>query len=66
MQAAQILFTQALQINPRYAPAYNNRAMLYILMGEETAAVQDYSLSLPQPQRWRCLLQPGLSLRNLG
>ncbi len=44
--AAQTLFTQALQVNPRYAPAYNNRAMIHILMGEETAAVQDYSLSL--------------------
>jgi tetratricopeptide (TPR) repeat protein len=44
--AAQALFTQALEINPRYAPAYNNRAMIHILLGEETAAVQDYSLSL--------------------
>jgi tetratricopeptide (TPR) repeat protein len=44
--AAQTLFTQALQINPRYAPAYSNRAMIHILMGEETAAIQDYSLSL--------------------
>jgi tetratricopeptide (TPR) repeat protein len=44
--AAQALFSQALQINPRFAPAYSNRAMIHILMGEESAAVQDYTTSL--------------------
>jgi tetratricopeptide (TPR) repeat protein len=43
---AQALFDQVLQLNPRYAPAFNNRAMVHVLMGDQDAAIQDYTQSI--------------------
>lgn len=43
---ATALFDQVLRLNPQYAPAYNNRAMVHLLMGDPAAAIQDYTASL--------------------
>ena len=35
-------YTRAIEINPRYAVAYNNRGLVYRKMGEYDRAISDY------------------------
>ena len=39
-------YTKAIELDPKYAMAYNNRGWAYYLMGEYTKALKDVTISL--------------------
>jgi tetratricopeptide (TPR) repeat protein len=60
-------YTRAIQYNPKYALAYNNRGVLHDIKGEQKEALADYSRAIDNdPGYARCLLNRGDLYRSWG
>ena len=52
-------YNKAIEINPNYAEAYNNRGIIYDKQGNFTQAMSDYNKAIEiNPKLCRGLLQP--------
>ena len=59
-------YNKALELNPRLAKAYNNRANYYAATGDLVAAIADYDQALDfNPSYARAWLNRGITLRDL-
>jgi len=58
-------YNQAIEIEPRYVPAYEGRALTHYEIGEFEAAVEDYEAALAREPRAETYYQLGLALHNL-
>lgn len=65
-QAAIDVYTQAVDVAPTYARAYERRGLAHFELGEYDAAAQDYERALEHGPRAEAHYQLGLALRHLG
>ncbi|MEO1068623.1 MAG: tetratricopeptide repeat protein [Cyanobacteria bacterium J06638_6] len=60
-------YTQAVELNPRYAEAYNNRGVAYARLGDRQSAIADYDRAIGlNPDYALAYANRGSSRRELG
>jgi tetratricopeptide (TPR) repeat protein len=59
-------YSECIQIQPQLAIVFNNRALMYVEMGDYTSAIQDYTQALQLNYSWYALYHRGDAHAALG
>ena len=67
-EQALAVYNQAIQLNPKFAEAYNNRGIVYRKQGKYDLAIADYneSIRLNNPKLWLPYNNRGIAYNNQG